>query len=98
MGMQNIIAQAQRMQQEIMKKQEEIYKSSFVGESEWVRVTINGKKEVQKVEILYSGDLNDDKEMLSDMIAIAMKNAINSVNKEIEKKLGAYSSQLGGLM
>jgi hypothetical protein len=97
MNMQNLMAQAQRMQKEITKKQEEIYKSTFIGESEWVKVTMTGKKEIVKVDITYTGDLNEDKDMLSDMITIAMNDAIKKIEREIENKLGAYSKQLGGL-
>ena len=97
MNMQNLMAQAQRMQREITKKQEEIYKTTFIGESEWVRVTMNGKKELIKIEILYTGDLNEDKEMLADMITIAINNATSKIEKEIESKLGVYCKQLGGL-
>lgn len=98
MNIQNIMAQAQKMQKEITKKQEEIYKTTFIGESEWVRITMTGKKEVVKVEITYAGDLNEDKSMLADMMQIAMNDAIRKIEKEIEKQLGAYSKQLGGLM
>jgi len=98
MNMQNIMAQAQKMQREITKKQEEIYKSTFTGESEWVKVTMSGKKEIIKIDITYSGDLNEDKEMLADMITIANNNAIKAIDKEIENKLGPYSKQLGGLL
>ena len=98
MNMQNLMAQAQRMQREITKKQEEIYGMTFVGESEWVRITMTGKKEISKVEIIYDGDLNEDKDMLSDMITIAMNNAMSKIEKEIDSKLGMYSKQLGGLM
>lgn len=98
MNMQNIMAQAQRMQKDITKKQEEIYKETFIGESEWVKVTMNGKKEIQKIDITYSGDLNDDKEMLADMITIAINDATNKIEKEIENKLGMYGNMLGGLM
>lgn len=95
--MQNIMAQAQRMQREITKKQEEIYKSTFTGVSEWVKVTMTGKKTIEKIEITYTGDLNEDKDMLSDMITIAINDAIKAIDKEIENKLGPYSKQLGGL-
>ena len=44
MNMQNLMAQAQRMQKDITKKQEEIYKKTFVGKSEWIEITMNGKK------------------------------------------------------
>ena len=51
MNMQSIMAQAQKMQREITKKQEAIYASVFEGSSEWVKVTLSGKKEVKKIEI-----------------------------------------------
>lgn len=98
MNMQNLMAQAQRMQREITQKQEQIFAMSFTGESEWVKITMSGKKEIQKIEITYTGDLNEDREMLADMITIAMKNAMDKIEKEIENKLGMYSKQLGGLM
>lgn len=97
MNMQNIMAQAQKMQREITKKQEEIYKSTFTGTSEWVKVTMYGNKSIVKIEITYTGDLNEEKEMLSDMITIAINNAIKAIDKEIENKLGPYSKQFGGL-
>lgn len=96
--LQNLMAQAQRMQKDITKKQEEIYAQTFTGNSEWVKVTMTGKKVVTKIDITYDGDLNEDKEMLADMITIALNDAHKKVEKEIEQKLGVYSKQLGGLM
>lgn len=98
MNMQNLMAQAQKMQREITQKQEAIYAMNFIGESEWVKITMNGRKQIQKVEITYDGSLDEDREMLADMITIAMKDAMNKIEKEIESKLGMYSKQLGGLM
>ena len=51
MNMQNLMAQAQRMQKEIMNKKEEINKQEFVGNSQGVEVTVNGKKEVLSIKI-----------------------------------------------
>jgi len=59
---------------------------------------MNGRKQIIKTDIIYPGDLNEDKDILADMITIAMNNALTKIEKEIEKKLGAYSKQLGGLM
>ncbi len=98
MNMQNIMAQAQKMQREITKKQEMIYAKSFIGESEWVKITMLGNKTIQKIEITYTGDLNEDKDVLADMITIAMNDVMKKIEKEIEKELGQYSSMLGGLM
>jgi len=97
MNMQSIMAQAQKMQRNITAKKEAINKMLFVGESELVNITMNGKKEITKVEI--KGEIDaSDKEMLEDMILLATNKAINLVDKEVEKQLGQYSSALNGLM
>lgn len=98
MNMQNLMVQAQKMQRDITKKKEEIDNTIFEGKSEWVTVEINGKKELQKVTITYSGTIEaDDKEILEDMIKIAINKAGEKVDKEIESKMGAYGAGLGGL-
>ena len=77
MNMQAIMAQAQKMQRDIQKKKEEINQMSFVGESELVNITMNGKKEITKVEI--KGEIDSsDKEMLEDMILLATNKAIKT--------------------
>ena len=98
MNMQNLMAQAQRMQKDITKKQEEIYKKTFVGKSEWIEITMNGKKEITDLKIKYEGDLNEDKDMLQDMLLLAMKDATSQIDKEVESSLGMYGNMLGGLM
>lgn len=97
MNMQNLMAQAQKMQRDITKKKEEIDNSTFEGKSEWVTVVLNGKKELLKYTLTYDGTITeDDKEMLEDMTKIAFNAASKEVDKAIEEKMGAYGS-LGGL-
>lgn len=97
MNMQQLMQQAQRMQRDITKKKDEIDAMSFVGKSEWVELEFNGKREIKKFKILKDGEISeDDKEMLEDMIMLAIKDAFNKIDKETENKLGQYSS-LGGL-
>jgi len=97
MNMQNLMAQAQKMQRDITKKKEEIDNSTFEGDSEWVKVEINGKKELQKIKITFEGSIeNDDKEVLEDMIKIAFNKAVAAVDKEMEDKMGSLGG-LGGL-
>lgn len=98
MNMQNLMAQAQRMQRDITKKKEEIDKMEFEGNSELVNVTVNGKKEILSVKISDSVELtNDDVEVLEDMIKISINNAFKKVDEETEKQLGSYGGALGGL-
>ena len=40
----------------------------------------------------------DDKELLEDMILIAVNNAIENMDKDKQEKLGKYSNMLNGLM
>ena len=51
MNMQNLMAQAQKMQRDIQKKQEEINQTEFEGSSQAVKIIINGKKEIVKINI-----------------------------------------------
>ena len=99
MNMQALMAQAQKMQRDITKKKEEIYNMEFEGNSELVDVTMSGKKEILSVKIKTNGTLDsDDVEALEDMIKIAVNDAINKINIETDKQLGAYNTGgLGGL-
>ena len=95
MNMQQIMQQAQRMQRDITKKKEEIDKMEFLGKSEWVEIVFNGKREIKAFKILKDEIDVDDKEMLEDMIMIAIKDAFSKIDKESESKLGSYASMSG---
>ena len=96
MNMQQIMQQAQRMQRDITKKKEEIDAMEFSGKSEWVEIVFNGKKEIKSFKILKDDSIDgDDKEMLEDMIMIAIKDAFGKIDKETENKLGSYASMSG---
>lgn len=98
MNMQSLMQQAQKMQKDLQKKQEELNNMNFEGKSEWVTVILNGKKEMINITI-NSKDLDeDDIEMLEDMIKIAFKDAVEKVDKEYDNKLGMYGKQLNGLI
>lgn len=98
MNMQNLMAQAQKMQRDITKKKEEIDKMEFEGNSELVNVKVNGKKEIISVSINSSVELTkDDVEVLEDMIKISINDAFKKVDIETEKQLGSYGGALGGL-
>ena len=98
MNMNNLMAQAQKMQKDIQKKQDEINSMSFVGESEWVLVTLKGNKTLVKVDIKSKRNMDEeDLECLEDMMKIAINDAYKKIDNEIEKKLGMYSKLAGGL-
>ena len=98
MNMQALMQQAQKMQRDMTKKKEELNKKTFVGTSELVEVTFNGDKKLVSVKIKQEGSLDEeDKEILQDMMIIAVNDAMKQIDKETEKMLGAYGSQLNGL-
>jgi nucleoid-associated protein EbfC len=99
MNMQNLMAQAQRMQRDLQKKQAEIYEMEFTSTSGAVTAKLNGKKEIIKIEIDKS-ILHDeeDLEALEDMVKIAINDAIKQIEKTIEQKLGGLAKGLNGLM
>lgn len=99
MNMQNLMAQAQRMQRELTAKKAELEKMEFVGKSEWVEITFNGARVIKKVQIIKEGDISsDEKEILEDMIQIATKDAFIKINNAMNEKLGQYAGALDGLM
>ena len=98
MNMNNLMAQAQKMQKDIEKKQNEINSTEFTGESEWVLITMMGNKKVKKIEIKNKQNMDEeDLECLEDMIKIAFDDAMNKIDKELDKKMGMYSKLAGGL-
>ena len=101
MNMQMIMQQAKKMQAQLQKDQEELEKTDYVGSSSLVNVKINGKYEVVSVKInLPEGESieADDREMLEDMLMVAMNDAVKKVAADKEKKMGKYGQGLTGLM
>ncbi|MBR6133486.1 MAG: YbaB/EbfC family nucleoid-associated protein [Bacilli bacterium] len=96
MNMQALMQQAQKMQRDITKKKDELNKKEFTGTSEMVDVVFTGDKKLSSVKIKVDIE-PDDKDVLEDMITIAVNDAMEKIDKETDKVLGAYSSQLGGL-
>ena len=96
MNMQNLMAQAQRVQKELEKANKEIEESTFAGESGAVKVEVTGKNVITKLEILDDSILTE-KDLLQDMIMVAINNAFEKVAKMKEEKLGKYTGGLGGL-
>lgn len=96
MNMNQILKQAQAMQKDMMKAQEEVGKMTFVASKDLVTVEVNGNRKVTKV--ILSEDIDtDDIEMLEDMIMIATNDALSQAEAEMEKKLGKYSKGMPGL-
>lgn len=92
-GLGNIMKQAQQMQANMQKAQEEIAKAEVIGESGagLVKVTINGAHNCRKMEIAPELLNEDDKEMLEDLIAAAINDASRRLEELQKEKMSSIS-------
>ena len=91
----NIMQQAQKMQEEFKKAQEELSVMQVLGESGGGLVTIlmTGKREARKVTI-DSSLVGEDKDMLEDLVAAAINDAVNKVAKMKKEKMAGITAGL----
>jgi DNA-binding YbaB/EbfC family protein len=89
----NLMQQAQKMQEDVKKAQEELAALQVTGESGGGLVTIvmTGKREARKVTIDESL-LGEDKDMLEDLVAAAINDAVNKVAKLKKEKMSAITA------
>ncbi len=93
-GMGNLMKQAQQMQAKMAKAQEELSKMEVVGEAGagMVKVTMLGSHSVRRVEIDESLMTDaDDKEMVEDLVAAAINDAVRRVEEQNKDKMGALT-------
>lgn len=99
MNIQSLMREAQKMQKNLEKTQEELKNTTYEGTSSLVSIVLNGNKDIVSVKIKSDDALEkDDLEMLEDMIIVAFKEASKKVDSDKEKKLGKYGQGLAGLM
>ena len=81
-GLGNLMKQAQQMQANMEKAQQELAAMEVTGQAGggMVKVTMTGKHDVKRVEIEDSLLGEDDKDMLEDLIAAA----VNDANRQVE--------------
>lgn len=95
-GLGNIMKQAQAMQENLRKAQEELAKVEVTGVSGGglVSVIMTCRHDVRRVEI-DPGLLGDDKEVLEDLIAAAVNDAVRKAEKASQEKLSGLTAGLG---
>ena len=99
MNMQALMREAQKMQKNLQKTQEELLNSKYESTSSLVTVILNGNKDILSIKINSDETLErEDIDMLEDMIMVAFKEAAKKVDLDKEKKLGKYGQGLAGLM
>ena len=88
--------QAQQMQENMRKLQDELASLEVVGQSGagMVKVTMTCRHDVKRVKI-DSSLLADDKDMLEDLVAAALNDASRKVEAVIQEKMSALTGGLG---
>lgn len=89
----NLLKQAQQMQSKMQEAQEQLANTTVKGEAGGSMVTIemNGRHNVKRVN-LDPNLLKEDKEILEDLIAAAINDAVNKVEKTSREKLSDLTS------
>jgi len=95
-GIGQLMKQAQQMQAEMQKAQEEMAALTVQGQSGggMVRITMTCKHQLTALEI-DDALLGDDKEMLEDLIIAAFNDAIRKVDITVQEKFSGMAAGLG---
>ena len=89
----NLMRQAQQMQDAMQKAQAELATLEVTGEAGGglVKVTMTGKHQVRRVQ-LAPGSVGDDLEMLEDLLAAAINDAVAKVDSTVQAKYAGITA------
>jgi|TARA_B110000914_G_C15125796_1_gene292684 DNA-binding YbaB/EbfC family protein len=92
-GLDDLMKQAQQMQGRVQKLQEEVEKVEVIGESGagLVKITMTGRHDVRKVHI-DSSLLDETKDVLEDLVAAAMNDAVRRAEKNQQEKMSELTA------
>ena len=88
----SLLQQAQKMQENIQQAQAELGNLEVLGSAGggMVEVVMSGRHEVRKVTI--DPSLRDDLEMLADLLAAAVNDAVNRVTEKSQEKMSGMTA------
>lgn len=94
-GFGDLVKQAQRMQENLQKAQEELATMEVSGQAAGglVKIVMTGRHDVRRVSIDQSL-LTEEKEMLEDLVAAAVNDAVHQVEKKTQEKMGGLTAGL----
>ncbi len=98
-NMQKLMKQAQKMQSDMAKAQEELKTMEVEGVSGggMVRVAANGAQEIISIAIDPQIVDPEDVEMLEDLILAAVKDAMSAAQELAAEKMGKLTGGMGGI-
>ncbi len=95
-GLGGLMKQAQKMQEDMQKAQEEIANMEVTGEAGGglVSVLMTGRHDLRRVNIDPSL-MEEDKEMLEDLLAAAVNDAVRKIETETKERMSSMTSGMG---
>ena len=98
-NMQQLMRQAQKMQQDMQRTQEELQSREFTATAGggMVTVKVSGALQLQEVTIDPEAVDPEDVEMLQDMIVAAVNQGIADAQAMVNQRMSAVTGGLGGL-
>ena len=96
MNINALMQQAQKMQQQMAKKQKELESKEYEFESNGgaIKIKMSGSKEMTSLEIDEDLIDKDEKDMLQDMLMVAINEAIKKIDEDMSESMEGIS---GGL-
>ena len=97
MDINKLMQQAQAMQKQLEKASEQISATEFEGSASngLIKVTVNGDNRVLSVSIDPSILNPEDREMIEDLVMIAVNDAISKADNLKKERLGSMASAMG---
>jgi nucleoid-associated protein EbfC len=94
-GIGNLMKQAQKMQADMQRAQEELANLEITGQSGggMVKVVMTGRHDLKRVSIDDSL-MGDDKEMLEDLIAAAVNDAVRQLEETSQERMSGLTAGL----
>lgn len=98
-NMQQLMRQAQKLQEQMTKAQEDIDEREFTAQSGggMVTVTVSGKRELKSIQIKPECVDPEDVEMLQDLIAAAVNEALRTAEETRNAELSRLAPGMGGM-
>ena len=95
-GLGNLMKQAQKLQADMQKAQEELANLEVEGQAGggMVKVTMTGRHELRRVSIDPSL-MSDDKEMLEDLVAAAVNDATQRLEGQVKERMSGLTTGMG---
>ena len=98
-NMQQLMRQAQKLQEQMAKAQEDMDERTFDAQAGggMVKVTVSGKREITALEINPECVDPEDVDMLADLITVAVNEALRTAEEARNAELGRLAPGMGGM-